>query len=151
MEKRESKLIFFNIFKKLFILKEKSVLFFYFLAGIHIFFKILLGLTLIFNDSYTFFTLVAPPQSLLLSSAGIVLSYAIAKFIELTIPEKFIKTFQIVTLTFFVLFLISNFIVHTYFKTFINYGLIMFNGAGITELLNYTLAGLNIFSITFSS
>ncbi len=141
-----------NFFKKiistLFILKPKSIPFFYALASMHIFFKVFLGLTLIFKSGYTFFTLVAPPQSLLLASAGIVLSYATAKLFEL-IPQKIVKKVQIITLFIFFFFLTANFIVHSYFKTFINYGLIMFNGAGFVELLNYTLAAINIFSLSF--
>lgn len=140
---------FVKSFLKHFLLKPKSLFFFYVLAGMHIFLKFLLGLVLVFKDGYGFFTLVSPPQSIFLASSGVVLSYIVAKLMEIAVPERYLRRVQIGLLFIFQLFLIANFITHSYFKSFINYGLIMFNGAGVRELFSYFVGALNIFSVSF--
>ena len=42
-------------------------------------------------------------------------------------------------------FLLLSFATHTYFKSFVTYGLIRFNGASLTELLEYGLEAMSVY------
>jgi arylsulfatase A-like enzyme len=131
-------------------LSPQTRLFFYATSLAHVLLKLLLGLSLAVADRYGFASLVAPPQGLLFAGADIVTCFVCAKLLDLCVPQRVQQTVQDGLFMVLFSFLLANFIVHTYFKAFVNLGLIAFNGASATEIIDYTIAGLTRYSITFA-
>lgn len=117
-----------------------SIVFLLVIIGINLVFKTAIGLFLTFNGYG--FSVVTPPVSLLFTSLDNMLAIG-TFFIVDKIPAK---TFRAVAhhfvVVFSIVFLYSNFLVYHYFRTFINWGLICFNGAGATELASYVVNDL---------
>lgn len=117
--------------------------FFFAMAAFHVALKVVLGMHLTATEGYGPLTLVAPPQSVLLACLDVSICYAAAKVFEWFVPERFLHSLHVVVVGVTAPFLAGNFILHGYFKGFLNYGLLRFNGAGPVELLDYTLAGFD--------
>jgi len=122
--------------------------FFYASFLVHVALKLLLGLRLSLEDGYGMRSLVAPPQSLVFTSGDVLVCFGFARLIDLA-PATRRRPLHLVCLPPLFGFLVANFIVHTYFKSFVNRGLLEFNGAGTTELVDYALSGLNVYSLGF--
>lgn len=130
-------------------LSPEARVFFYTSSLVHAQLKVLLGLTMVFEDRYGFRSLLAPPQSLVFAGGDIAVCFLVAKVLDLCVPARKQRLMQaLVSVPLFV-FLLTNFIVHGYFKAFVNAGLLEFNGAGAHEITDYTIAGFNVYSVTF--
>jgi arylsulfatase A-like enzyme len=123
--------------------------FFYVSALAHAALKVFLGLTLVTGDGYGFHSLVAPPQSLIFAGADVVICFGLAKLLDLAVPGRFTRLAQAVLLSLIGAFLAASFIIHSYFKTFLNRGLLEFNGASSHELFDYTWSALNGYALGF--
>jgi arylsulfatase A-like enzyme len=133
----------------LFRLSPEARGFFYVCALAHAALKVFLGLTLVTSDGYGFRSLVAPPQSLVFAGADVVVSFVLAKLVDVAIPHRYARGTQGALLALITAFLASSFVIHSYFKTFLNRGLLEFNGASTPELFDYTLAALNVYAVGF--
>jgi arylsulfatase A-like enzyme len=116
----------------------QSALAFLFLCAMYLSFKVCLGVFLVAREGYGF-SWVAPPLSLLMASSDVVISFAAILALEKLIPRRHLGTALGATLASTAAFLLCNYSVYTYFKSFITYGLLRFNGAGTGELLDYLL------------
>lgn len=123
--------------------------FFLALAALHVALKVVLGMRLMAIEGYGPSTLVAPPQSVLLACLDVSICYAAAKVFEWFVPERGLRALHVAVASVTAPFLAGNFILHGYFKGFLNYGLLRFNGAGPVELLDYTLAGFDRYAALF--
>lgn len=133
----------------LFALSPEGRSFFWITVLAHVALKVLLGLFLVIEDRYGFRTLLAPPLSLVFAGGDVAVCFLVAKAIDWTVRGAARRLVQNLLLLPLFVFLVTNFIVHTYFKAFVNRGLLEFNGAGAIEISDYTIAGLNAYSITF--
>lgn len=123
---------------------------FFFVAALaHAALKLFLGLTLVTSDGYGLHSLVAPPQSLVFAGADVVTCFVIAKLLDLAVPARLMRPVQGALLVLSVVFLTTSFVIHSYFKTFLTRGLLEFNGASTHELLDYTWAALNVYTLSF--
>jgi arylsulfatase A-like enzyme len=136
---------------KLLSLSPEARLFFFATALVHALLKVLLGLTLVFEDRYGLRSMLAPPQSLVFTGGDIVVCFVVSKVLDLSVAARFQRMTQALLFVPLWMFLVTNFIVHTYFKSFVNAGLLAFNGAGAVEITDYTLAGLTRYSISFAA
>jgi arylsulfatase A-like enzyme len=118
-------------------------------SAAHVALKLLLGLTLVYDDGYGWQTMVAPPQSLVLAGADIVFCFVVTKLLLHLVPERFQRSVQGCLLSLQLVFLGASFIIHSYFKTFLNRGLLEFNGASAVELADYVRAALSVYSLSF--
>jgi arylsulfatase A-like enzyme len=123
-------------------LSARGAGFFYATALAHVLIKLGLGLTLMRDDGYRLGSLVSPPWVLVLASGDVLVCFAVAKAVDLT-PAAYQRVLHGLCWLALYPFLLTSFIVHTYFKGFLNRGLLEFNGASSTELGDYTLAALN--------
>jgi arylsulfatase A-like enzyme len=133
----------------LLIFSPEGRLFFWATVLLHVSLKMLLGLNAVIHDDYGFRSLLAPPQSFLLAAGDIGVCFLLTRLIDWATPAKARRVVFTVLLWITAVFLASNFIVHGYFKGFINRGLIAFNGAPPAELMDYAVAGSNVFSQCF--
>ena len=131
------------------VLSPESKLFFIFSSVYYVFFKSLLALQMIFLDGYSAISFMTPPISLIFASEDIVYLFLFSLFVSRIIPERFQRKTFLIAGVVTVFLLITNFIIHSYFKTFLNFGLLKFNGAGTREISNYILGSFNIFFATF--
>jgi len=125
------------------LLSPESVPFFLFVAFAHVALKMLLGVVMVLDDGYGWGTLVAPPFSLVLAGRDIGFSYALALVLEWCIPQRRRRAVQLSLAAVMAFWLFVNFIVHSYCKSFVNTGLIQFNGAGFVELLDYARSAMS--------
>lgn len=123
--------------------------FFLLTCGLHIALKMILGLVLVFEDGYGQNSLVAPPQSAVLATGDILACFLAAKILDLPWFAKRIRLAQGTALLGLFIFLGTSFIVHAYFKAFLNHGLLSFNGAGYAEIADYTAAAMTPYSLSF--
>lgn len=137
-----------GLMRNLFALSAAGRGFFYATSLAHVALKILLGLRLALEEGYGMDTLVAPPQSIVFASGDVLVCFGFARLLDL-VPEARRRAAHLAVLLPLFAFLVTSFIVHTYFKAFVNRGLLEFNGAGATELADYTLAGLTSYSLAF--
>jgi arylsulfatase A-like enzyme len=138
-----------NILARILVFSPEARLFFWATALLHVALKMLLGLNAVIHDDYGFNSLLAPPQSFLLAAGDIGVCFLLARLIDWATPAKARRVVFTTLLWITAAFLIANFITHGYFKGFINRGLIAFNGASPTELMDYALAGANRFALCF--
>jgi arylsulfatase A-like enzyme len=139
------------LFSRVLSLSPEARLFFFATALVHALLKVLLGLNLVFEDRYGLRSMLAPPQSLVFAGGDIVVCFILSKLLSMTVPARFQRVVQALLFVPLWVFLVTNFIVHTYFKSFVNAGLLAFNGAGAVEITDYTLAGLTRYSLTFTA
>jgi arylsulfatase A-like enzyme len=130
-------------------LSPEASAFFYVSAIAHVALKLLLGLTLVYADGYGWKSLVAPPQSLVFAGADLVFCFVFAKLLTHAIPMRQQRPAQGALLLLLFVFLTASFVIHGYFKTFLNRGLLEFNGASAVELIDYTRAAATAYSISF--
>lgn len=123
--------------------------FFYVLAFAHVLLKLLLGLTLVYGDGYGWASLVAPPQALVFAGGDLVFCFVLALVFSLAVPSSKQRIAQATLLVLQLLFLLANFIIHGYFKNFLNRGLLEFNGASAVELADYARAAISVYSVGF--
>lgn len=137
--------------RRLFALELESRAFFLTLAGLHVALKVVLGMRLMAVEGYGLRTLVGPPQSVLLACLDVPICYAAAKVFEWCTPARgrWLGSLHVAVVGGTAFFLAGNFILHGFFKGFLNYGLVRFNGAGPVELLDYTIAGFDRFALLF--
>lgn len=131
-------------------LSAPSRAFFYAAVSMHLLFKTLLGLTLVIDDGYGFRSLLAPPFSLIFTGSDVLVCYGLSKLIDLTTATRAARAVQSVVMASLSLFLLANFIVHTYLKTFLSRGLLEFNGAGGEEIRDYALAACTPVTVAFA-
>lgn len=122
--------------------QPQSVLAFLFLCAVYAAFKTCLGLFLIADAGYGF-SWVAPPLSLLMASSDVVVSYGAVLAMERLLPRRLLSAAFFAAVASTVGFLVCNYSTYTYFKSFITYGLLRFNGAGTGELLDYLLRAVD--------
>jgi len=122
--------------------------FFYFFAFIHIAMKALLGLKLAISDGAGFMNLFTPPWVLLMTGADITLAYLFA-LIAKPMGPRLRRCFIWLIALVMSIFLLVNFTLFTYYRSFLTLGLILFNGAGGGELFSYFTAALSPYLITF--
>lgn len=130
-------------------LSSESKLFFIFSSVYYVFFKSLLALQMIFIDGYGTISFMTPPISIIFASEDIVYLFLFSLFVSRIVPAGFQRRTFLTVGVITVLLLITNFIIHSYFKTFLNFGLLKFNGAGSREISNYVLGSFNVFFATF--
>lgn len=126
-----------------------SVFFLLIALGISICFKTALGFFLTFNGYG--FSIISPPGSFFFAAYDIIIAIGIFFFID-KIPVKAIRTgFWHSIITGSIVFLYCNYLIYEYFRTFINWGLLCFNGAGVTELASYVVNsfGGNLLLVSF--
>ena len=114
-----------------------SLVFLFELVVLNVVFKVAVGLFLTFNGYG--FSVVAPPFSMFFASLDVLLIigtvFLIDKISKRTLRLVFFHFLAVGT----IIFLYANFVVYQYFRSFINFGLISFNGAGIEELMSYVM------------
>jgi len=125
--------------------------FFYATSLMHVALKLLLGLTLVVEDSYGFRSLLAPPMSLVFTGGDLITCFVFSKLLDLCLKQSYRRAVHGFVLPLLALFLGANFIVHGHLKTFVNRGLLEFNGAGGEEIVDYALAGMSVWAIAFIS
>ncbi len=103
---------------------------------LHGVFKMALGAQLAIRDGYGFQSIVAPPRTVVLLGVDILLGLVLT-FVSEHLPPRFRRGTRVTVLAAGSLTLLANFIAHTYFRCFINRGLLQFNGAGGSELADY--------------
>ena len=130
-------------------LSPEGRLFFYATSLTHIAFKMLLGLVMVFDDRYGLRSWPAPPQSLVFAAYDVVTCFGVSKVVDWVVPAGARRGVQAFLLVLLFPFLVTNFIVHTYFKAFVTRGLLEFNGAGASTIADYTRAGLTRYSAGF--
>lgn len=135
---------------RVFSLSPASRAFFWASAALHVLFKVLLGLTLVFEDGYGLRSMLAPPQSLIFASTDVLTCFVVAKLLDPVVGARFARAVHGTLLALLGLFLVANFIVHGYFKSFVNSGLLEFNGASTVELYDYTAAGMTRWAVAMS-
>ncbi|MDB4989759.1 MAG: sulfatase, partial [Myxococcaceae bacterium] len=118
---------------------------------LHVALKLLLGVTLALNDGYGFDSMLGPPQSLVFAGSDIVLCFVVARLVDACVKPRWERPVYSVMLLLLWPFLVGNFIVHDYFKAFVNRGLMEFNGAGTTEIADYARAGITRWTVLFAS
>jgi arylsulfatase A-like enzyme len=143
-----------NVLARLLIFSPEGRLFFYATVLLHVALKMLLGLNAVLHDDYGFRSLLAPPQSFLLAAGDIGVCFLLTRLIDWATSARFFgaRARRVVftsLLWITAVFLGANFIVHGYFRSFINRGLIDFNGAPPSELMDYAVAGSNLLSQLF--
>jgi len=131
-------------------LSPEARVFFYATCLLHIAFKLLLGMTLVLDDGYGFDSMLGPPQSLVFAGADGAVCYGVALVLDRCVKQRWERTVHTLLLVLLCPYLLGNFIVHHYFKAFVNRGLLEFNGAGSTEIADYARAGLTRWSVTFA-
>lgn len=137
------------VLRALFVFSPEGRVLFWATVLMHVALKMLLGLSAAMEDRYGFRSLMAPPQSFVLAAGDIGVCFLLSKVSDWVIPARWRKpvfTFQV---WFVFAYLAANFIVHSYFKMFINRGLIAFNGAPMRELADYAVAGANRYAVCF--
>ncbi len=139
-----------HIYKILNFLKmsQDSKFFFIILSLYYILFKGILALQMIVVDGYSTLSFMTPPISIIFASEDIIYIYLFS-LLTSKMSLKHQHKIYIFSGLFSVILLISDFVIHSYLKTFLNYGLLKFNGAGIRELFNYLLGTFNIFLVMF--
>lgn len=127
-----------------------SALAFLFASAMYVFFKVSLGLFLVADAEYGF-SFVSPPFSLLMASSDVVISYACIAALERLAPRRFLGAALAATLAGTAVFLVCNYSAYTYFKSFVTYGLIRFNGAGAGELFGYLFESVDGLFVGFGA
>jgi len=122
--------------------------FFYVTALAHVALKLMLGLRMALEDGYGMSSMVAPPQAAVFAGGDILVCFVVARGLD-ALPLRARRTTHLTLLLPLFGFLVASFIVHGYFKAFVNRGLLEFNGAGALELTDYTVAGMNAYSVSF--
>ena len=118
-----------------------SVLFLIIAIIINVFFKSAIGMFLTLNGYG--FSIVTPPVSFLFASLDSMLAIGIFFLID-KIPQRKMRLISHhLIIIGAIIFFYANYIIYQYFRTFINWGLICFNGAGSQELASYILNDLN--------
>jgi len=121
---------------------------FYALALAHIAMKVMLGFKLAIADGAGFMNLFTPPWVLLMTGGDIVLAYLLA-LIAKPMGVSTRRIYEWLVFLVMTLFLITNFTIYTYYRTFLTFGLILFNGAGGGELLSYFTAAMSPYMAIF--
>ncbi|HTM46262.1 MAG TPA: sulfatase-like hydrolase/transferase [Polyangiaceae bacterium] len=134
---------------KLLVFSPEGRVFFWATALMHVALKMLLGLSAALYDQYGWHSLLAPPQSFALAAGDIGVCFLLTRIFDWVIPAARRRAVYTALLWVVWFFLGSNFIVHSYFKSFINRGLIAFNGAPLREIIDYAVAGANRYALTF--
>jgi len=114
---------------------DDSMAFLFELVMLNVIFKIAIGLFLTFNGYG--FSVVTPPISIFFAALDILLVIGTVFLVD----KIYNKRIRLLVFHFLVVgsivFLYANFVVYEYFRSFINFGLISFNGAGVGELMSY--------------
>jgi len=120
---------------------RESIVFLSELVALNIVFKVAVGLFLTFNGYG--FSVVAPPFSIFFASLDILLVIG-SVFLVDKVPNRALRllVFHFLVIG-TIVFLYANFVVYQYFRSFINFGLISFNGAGVEELGSYLKTDLH--------
>ncbi len=108
---------------------------------LHAGFKMGLGAQMAVRDGYGFESMVAPPRTVVLLGVDILLGLVLT-LVSDWLPARARGVTRAVLLAVASLTLLTNFVIHTYFRTFLNRGLIEFNGAGRGELIDYVKEAL---------
>lgn len=125
-----------------------SVLFLFISIVMNIFFKSAIGLFLTLNGYG--FSIVTPPVSFLFASLDSMLAIGIFFLID-KIPQRKMRLISHhLIIIGAIIFFYANYLIYQYFRTFINWGLICFNGAGSHELASYVLNDLNALILVLS-
>lgn len=125
-----------------------TIPFFYAITLAHIALKVLLGFKLAISDNAGFMNFFTPPWVLLMTGGDIALAYLLALIAK---PMRPIvrRVYELGTFFLVALFLIANFTLYTYYRSFLTFGLLLFNGAGFGELFSYFTAALSPYFIIF--
>ncbi len=115
---------------------------------LHMLFKALLGTKIALEDGYGFRSLVAPPMVLIFLGGDILISLGLAYLSRLS-PPGYRRGTQLALAIVLGGFLLGNVVIHQYFRTFVNRGLLEFNGASLIELVDYAGAGVTPYSVAF--
>lgn len=114
---------------------RESIVFLFELIALNVIFKVAIGLFLTFNGYG--FSVVAPPFSIFFASLDILLVIGTVFLVD-KVPKRVARLLAFHFLVVgTIVFLYANFVVYQYFRSFINFGLISFNGAGMEELGSY--------------
>ncbi len=125
-----------------------SVLFLIIAIIINVFFKSAIGMFLTLNGYG--FSIVTPPVSFLFASLDSMLAIGIFFLID-KIPQRKMRLISHhLIIIGAIIFFYANYLIYQYFRTFINWGLICFNGAGSHELASYVLNDINAAILLFS-
>lgn len=125
-----------------------SVFFLLLAIGINVSFKSALGLFLTFNGYG--FSIVSPPWAFFFAAFDVLIATG-TFFVFDKIPLRALRIgIWHSIITFSVIFLYSNYLIYEYFGTFLNWGLICFNGAGFRELASYVINSFNGFVLLLS-
>ena len=114
---------------------RESIVFLSELVVLNVVFKVAIGLFLTFNGYG--FSVVAPPFSIFFASLDILLVIGTVFLVD-KVSKRALRLLAFHFLAIgTIIFLYANFVVYQYFRSFINFGLISFNGAGVEELASY--------------
>jgi len=117
-------------------------------ASLHVLFKALLGARLALEDGYGFRSLVAPPMMLIFVGSDVAISLGLTYLTRLA-PSRRRHLAGLAISIVLGGFLLGNVVIHQYFRTFVNRGLLEFNGASVVELFDYARAGVTPTSVAF--
>ncbi len=130
-------------------LSPDGLAFFYATALAHLLLKVLLGLRLVVDGRYGAGDPVAPPQSIRFTAVDLLVALGLALLLEGIVWPRLAKAARRGLLLAMVPFLLGEFILHSYFGAFLNFGLLEFNGAGRLDLTHYAVAGFTPWTATF--
>lgn len=139
-----------TLLRRLFTLSPAARAFFYATCLVHLALKVLLGVTLVLDDGYGFDSMLGPPQSLVFVGSDVLMCIVVARALDACVKPRWLGSVHAALLALLFPFLVGNFILHSYFKAFLNRGLLEFNGAGGTEIADYARAGLTRWSVLFA-
>lgn len=140
----------FALLRGLFTLSPAARAFFYATCLVHLALKVLLGVTIAIDDGYGFDSMLGPPQSLVFVGSDVLMCFVVARLLDACVKPRWLGPVHGSLLVLLFPFLVGNFILHSYFKAFLNRGLLEFNGAGSTEITDYARAGLSRWSLLFA-
>ena len=139
------------LLRGLFTLSPAARAFFYATCVVHLALKVLLGVTLAIDDGYGFDSMLGPPQSLVFVGSDVLMCFVVARALDACVKPRWLASVHGALLGLLFPFLVGNFILHSYFKAFLNRGLLEFNGAGSTEIADYARAGVTRWSVLFAT
>ena len=143
-------LAFLRSFLRIFALSPQAQAFFFAACLVHMALKLLLGVTLALDDGYGFDSMLGPPQSLVFAGSDVVACFVFARVLDECVKPRWSRLVYSGLLLSLFPFLVGNFIVHSYFKAFVNRGLLEFNGACTHEIVDYARAGITRWSLSFA-
>ncbi|HNW16843.1 MAG TPA: sulfatase-like hydrolase/transferase, partial [bacterium] len=127
---------------------KDSVLFLLFAISLNVCFKGALGTFLTLNGYGL--SIVSPPLAFFFAAFDTLIAIGLFFVVDKFHGKKLRLTVYHIVIIGSIVFFYGNYLIYEYFRTFINWGLICFNGAGTKELMSYIAGSKGGIALLFS-